>query len=386
MAEFIAYLHETGADGAPPPRHRIAALALAPAAAFAAHQARLAAALAGPDGGPDAPADGGLRWDRLDWLTDADIRCHAVVVDRRETEADAPGLRGRTVGQVVHGAVCEAIAVAGRDTEVRTDAPGVAALSAGFARHAVEGRGADLFRPAPAVRAAEPGAAPMRLAVLLARRVAQCLRDGTDGPELRAPLRAGWLTLEEWPPAQDRDPPARSPLEDAADAAVRRAAVDAAWRFIAGMPVPRDEDGRVQRIVLTHLLFTALHGDGGYVSSAELLRLLAARGYDNLQEHYLQSAIVAGLRDSGVPVTSSSRGYKIPQARQDLLDFVNLVDGQVIPLLERLARVRQALGAAAGGAAWDLGDARHAKLRRVMDALEDRAGPVGPPGGSTPGR
>ncbi len=387
MAEFVAYVRES--SDAPPQagpdigHRRMAVVVMAPVAILADIGTRLEAAGTGP---PESPADAAelaaadaacLR--RLDWLASADIRCHAVVVDRREAAPDTGRLQGRTVEQVVHGAVYEAVAGGRQEVEIRTDAAAVAPLAAGLDRHAAERYEADLFRPVPAVRPADPGAAPMRLAGLLARRLGHLYRDEASragdsaDPALRELLRAGGLTLEEWPPAPDRDPPDRDAGGDASDAAIRRVAVESAWRFIADAPFPRDEEGRVQRIVLQHLLFTALHGDGGYTGSGELLQLLASRGYENLKEHYLQSAIVAGLRDSGVLVTSSSQGYKIPRTQQDVMDFVNLVDGQVIPLLERLARVRRALDAAGEGAEWTLGDGRHAKLRRVVDALESGA-------------
>jgi hypothetical protein len=389
MAECIGYIHESDVAAATDGSGdgRLAVLVTAPAEAIAGLGARLDAAGIGSPG-EDAAGAPGL--ERLGGLASAGIRCHAVVVHPAAADSDTGRPDGPAIARIVHGALYEAVAGGQREVEIRTGADAVDALAAGLERHAAERHGSDLFRPTPRVGPADADAdaAPMRLAGLLAQRLGALLREAAaphpdaGGPApaaLGALLRAGWLTLEEWPPAPGRHPPDRTADGDPSDAAIRRLAVESAWRFIAGTPFPRDEDGRIQRIVLAHLLSTALHGDGGYASSDELLERLAARGYENLKDHYLKSAVIAGLRDSGVLVTSSGQGYKIPQSQRDVMDFVHLVDGQVIPLLERLARMRRMLDPAGEGTRWPVADARHAKLRRVLDALEDAAAPSDAP-------
>ena len=81
-------------------------------------------------------------------------------------------------------------------------------------------------------------------------------------------------------------------------------------------------------------LVTAISFALRYCSSIE------SPGFSNINEQAIRSAIIAPLRDKGVLISSCSKGYKIPRAHSDLLDFIHRVDSQVVPLLDRLNKAR----------------------------------------------
>lgn len=56
--------------------------------------------------------------------------------------------------------------------------------------------------------------------------------------------------------------------------------------------------------------------------------------------HYFRTRIIAKLRDEGVIIASSSKGYKIPSKVDELYDFINHGTTIILPLLDRLKKCR----------------------------------------------
>jgi hypothetical protein len=178
------------------------------------------------------------------------------------------------------------------------------------------------------------------------------------------------LSVEEWPPRYFRQVDNRGE-HSAHDKIVFDVAMNSATNFISENENYSDDGLRMQLIVLKYLLFQARFDRADYVSSAELREHLAANGYGDIAEHQFKSLIISRLRDGGVILSSSSRGYKIPQSYNDYMDFVELVDGQCIPLLERLKRAKNALFRTSLGSITTFDDPRFGRLKRVIDALDE---------------
>lgn len=56
--------------------------------------------------------------------------------------------------------------------------------------------------------------------------------------------------------------------------------------------------------------------------------------------HYFRSKIIAKLRDNGVILASSNKGYKLPSSSKDLYDFVNHSNSYIQPMIDRLLKCR----------------------------------------------
>ena len=80
--------------------------------------------------------------------------------------------------------------------------------------------------------------------------------------------------------------------------------------------------------------------------------------------------VIAKLRNHGVIIASSNRGYKIPNTTADLSDFVTLVNGQALPYLSRLAQARRHLLLASQGKYDIVNQNQYAKLHNCLIALE----------------
>lgn len=56
--------------------------------------------------------------------------------------------------------------------------------------------------------------------------------------------------------------------------------------------------------------------------------------------HYFRSKVVAKLRDKGILISSSNKGYKLPSSSKDLYEFVNHSNSYIQPMIERLIKCR----------------------------------------------
>jgi len=78
-----------------------------------------------------------------------------------------------------------------------------------------------------------------------------------------------------------------------------------------------------------------------YISTNEILDALSYEGVCPQDRYYLRSEVVAPLRDRGVIISSSSKGYKIPVSERDLYDFANHSLGIIGPMVSRLRECRE---------------------------------------------
>lgn len=110
------------------------------------------------------------------------------------------------------------------------------------------------------------------------------------------------------------------------------------------------------------------------MSTPELIDHLDSLGFADIDKHFLRSNVVSRLRDRGVLIASSARGYKIPTTYSDIIGFAELVDGIVSPLLHRLRRANDLLSLGSGGTIDFLGDERFRKLRQIpeLDVPDER--------------
>lgn len=103
-----------------------------------------------------------------------------------------------------------------------------------------------------------------------------------------------------------------------------------------------DEEINAQMIVLDYLLFRFMNNDTrGYISTNELKSQLAYMGYKDISTSTFRLRIICKLRDAGVIIASSPKGYKIPSKESELYDFINHGASVVLPMLERLRKCRE---------------------------------------------
>jgi hypothetical protein len=79
--------------------------------------------------------------------------------------------------------------------------------------------------------------------------------------------------------------------------------------------------------------------------------------------------VIAQLRDAGVLIASSPQGYKIPVAISDVSDFVAVTDSIDHPMLNRVARARDAVLLVTKGRVDVLSGEKLSLLRAAVEAI-----------------
>jgi hypothetical protein len=124
------------------------------------------------------------------------------------------------------------------------------------------------------------------------------------------------------------------------DQIIIKQAVNLAYQYIEEHQKSEDEDERVRIDLLKFLLFNLKENPDEYVYTEEILENLNAIRVNKIKQHYFRSNIVSKLRDHGLLIASSNKGYKLPVCLNDLYDFVNLSSLTIHPMIQRVAKCR----------------------------------------------
>ena len=92
-----------------------------------------------------------------------------------------------------------------------------------------------------------------------------------------------------------------------------------------------------QRFVLNYLLFRFKYNRyRKYIPTKELINALISNGYSVKSEQVFRNKIIGNLRDQGVIISSSSKGYKLPSSEREISDYYQHVNSVVVPMIQRL--------------------------------------------------
>lgn len=110
-----------------------------------------------------------------------------------------------------------------------------------------------------------------------------------------------------------------------------------AVEFILANESSEDEDIRKQVFTLNYLLFRFKYNNlRRYISTKELMSALNKSGYTSSSEQAFRNKIIGQLRDNGIIISSSTKGYKIPSTEQEICDYYQHVGSVVLPMIHRL--------------------------------------------------
>lgn len=173
--------------------------------------------------------------------------------------------------------------------------------------------------------------------------------------------------IDEWPPKFEAPQSAATGASEL-DRRVSEISSRTAAAFLTKYADTADPELQVQHTVLSYLLFRAqLPAEEDFVATQELVDHLHIHGFLEVNKHYLRSNVISKLRDRDVIIASSPKGYKIPSSYADIVGFAELVDGIVLPLLQRLKRANQIFDLGSAGQINFLEEQRFRKLRQMLD-------------------
>ncbi len=107
--------------------------------------------------------------------------------------------------------------------------------------------------------------------------------------------------------------------------------------FIAKYAGDTSDEKRIQVAFLQYLLFHVQNiSPFRYLYSDQIISTLQEYTEQHISRNYLYRHVIAPLRDEGVIITSSPRGYKIPISVDDIITYLNSTHTIVSPMLHRI--------------------------------------------------
>jgi hypothetical protein len=124
------------------------------------------------------------------------------------------------------------------------------------------------------------------------------------------------------------------------DEVIFKQSVNLTLQYLEKNKNSEDLDEKIRIDLLKFLLFNLRENPNEYVYTQEILDNINAIRVNKINHHYFRSNIVSKLRDSGLLIASSNKGYKLPVCLTDLYDFVNLSSLTIHPMIQRISKCR----------------------------------------------
>lgn len=259
------------------------------------------------------------------------------------------------------------------DLHLTVDEHGGPEFQASLRKYVVERYSGDLFRDSAFTTASSKDDVLIQVADFFAGTVAHIYEGKASGEVVEVYkniLRNRTIGLLEWPPRyQSLIPP---PMDESAyaDHRVHQQALKQADKFLTKVGKHPDEDERLQLCILDYLRFRSEFVGDEYVSTGDIAKHLADRGFQGLSEQKIRSSGIAKLRDAEVIIASAPKGYKIPRSRADINDFLELASSQILPLLDRIKKARDVYRLSSVGDYDILGSDQFSEIRKLLLSLE----------------
>ncbi|OKA24041.1 hypothetical protein BOH74_12170 [Pseudomonas versuta] len=320
------------------------------------------------------PKDSDRRARILNELAELPFKLYFTVVDKSRIHKDG-GLRIKTSFiKYVNGLLYERLFRAYPDLQMIVDEHGGQEFQESLKSYVAERFVDDLFGDHNAFHTtSSKDNVLVQIADFFAGSVAQIYEEKASEEAVVAYkkiLRSLTLGMLEWPSKYQS---LLSPPTDEsgyADYQVHQEALRQADRFSERAGEHPDEDGRLQLSILRFLRFQSEFVTKDYVLTTEIMAHLKDSGFGQVNGQRIRSSGVAKLRDADVIITSAAKGYKIPQTRADINEFLERASGIVVPLLERVKKAREVYRLSSRGEYDIVTTASLTELAKLLAALE----------------
>ncbi|MFE8703987.1 DUF3800 domain-containing protein [Alkalihalobacillus sp. LMS39] len=151
------------------------------------------------------------------------------------------------------------------------------------------------------------------------------------------------------------------------DEVILKQAVNLAYQYIDKSSNIEDIDEKDRVDFLKFLLLKTYQNPNEYIYTHEILDNLNAIRNQKINIHYFRSNIVSKLRDNGLLIASSNKGYKLPTCIEDLYDFVNLTSLNIHPMIQRITKCRDQILLATNNEIDILDKAEYEDIKRIVE-------------------
>jgi hypothetical protein len=305
-----------------------------------------------------------------------DIATYSLAVDKRELDREGGLAHRKSFFKYLNRRLCTRIFKNVDDTTLVADEYGRDEFMRDFIDYVNDHLPLTLFTRRDISFAKSSDEVMLQVADMVSGSLARALdprKRSAAADELVALIQKRSLGVEVWPPRGL--PELEPPVEDAEsdkDAMVRRHCLRSAHQFLrekAAVANP-PEDLRAQFEVLQILMFQVQFADAKeYVPTERIMEKVRVQAGVDLSERQVR-IIVSVLRDAGVVIGRSAKGYKIPIDERDIVEFVAHANTIVPPMLARVRRAKRDLGLASLGKLDILSLPKFRLLRRLIETME----------------
>ncbi|VVQ25761.1 DUF3800 domain-containing protein [Pseudomonas fluorescens] len=320
------------------------------------------------------PKDSDRRGRILNELAELPFKLFFTVVDKSRIHKDG-GLRFKSPFiKYVNGLLYERLFRAYPDLQMIVDEHGGQEFQESLKSYVAERFVDDLFGDKDAFQAmASKDNVLVQVADFFAGSVAQIYEEKASEEAVLAYkkiLRSLTLGMLEWPSKYQSLLPPPTNETGYADYQIHQEAIRQANHFSERVEKHPDENEHLQLSILRFLRFQSEFVTKDYVPTAEIIAHLKDSGFGEVNDQRVRSSGVAKLRDAGVIISSAVKGYKIPQTRADINDFLERASGIVVPLLERVKKAREVYRLSSRGEYDIVTAANLTELAKLLAALE----------------
>jgi hypothetical protein len=312
-------------------------------------------------------------------LTPIAFRLYAVVIDKRLLSKDSGLQYPNSFKKYLYGVLYSKLFATHPTLHVRADGFGREDFMEGFAAYVIRKHPqASLFEKSQFEFVNSKDEPLVQLADIICGALARVYdpkKATVRRQHLLALVRAKALLVDEWPPRHRIASGTGSlAVGSPSDDKIARYAVQQAERFLIEFEGSRD-DARLIQVRTLHLLLRhfRLVNAKTYVATGQLKDDLVAIGEPEPPTVLRLRRAIAGLRDHGVLVASSARGYKLPRSVADMETFVGHDRGIIGPLAARLKQAQDQVYVLTDGAVDLLAGDRNVIVRAAVNAIGSSA-------------
>lgn len=276
-------------------------------------------------------------------LNNVDYHVFSIVIDKRELKGEGFQYKG-SFYKFLHSLVDRELFKTFPDLLIVADEHGGTEFKEGFIRYMKSRHIPDLFKQSEFKLSNSKSNLIVQLADIITGTLARCYEERKLSPnssEFLSALKDKIIEIRCWPP--DYKPLAYQPEKDfeSYDPTISTLGLNLTRQFLKQFEdsiIPFETD---QCSCLRFLQFYFINvNPEEYVPTFELINHIESRRKSTVSLHYFRSKIIAKLRDNGVIISSSNKGYKLPSSSKDLYEFVNHSNSYVQPMIDRLLKCR----------------------------------------------
>lgn len=311
-----------------------------------------------------------LRKQILEELVNAPFQIFALIVDKRQLVSEGLRYKG-SFYKFLHGLADRELFRVFPDLELIAETQENDSFMSGFIQHVQQTHIPNLFNESTFGFVQASNEEIMQAAGYISATLARCYDETLISDQRRefvSILQPRLLTIRFWPDVFFPDLVKTHAENEGFDKTLAELSVNMASDFLHRKAPSQTLHIIDQLTTLSYLLFHFRHiNPSRYISSFELIEHIKTRHSRPVSLHYFQTKVIAPLRDAGVLIASSSRGYKLPASEADLYDFVNHSNAIIEPMLARVRKFRDSVKAATNGELDVLARTEYSLIRKVVE-------------------